>query len=151
MRRHIALAANLVALSACASLGKRPTVAAADGAQDWMNAPGATLAHVYQREMRRALPGLGVGAAIDGLRAAGYDCATGEAHPRHPDPMSVCRKSFATRACQLDQEVALSMTRAIIRKVEASFERDCVGTGRDWPSPKRSAIDDGLAAPPKSK
>lgn len=137
----------VVAVSAL-SLGACSTVADREG-RDWTNDTGRALAAGYQRDMTGMLVGRGVGYALDALRADGYECDTGEAHERHPDPMSVCRKSFATRACQLDWETALYPRKSVVRRVETEFTRDCVGVDRDWPTPTRSAIDDGLAPPPK--
>jgi hypothetical protein len=137
--RHI-LAASALTLAACSTVDDH-------AGRDWNNDPARALAAAYQRDMTRMLVGRGVGDALDALRADGYECDTGEAHERHPDPMSVCRKSFATRACQLDWETALYPKKGVVRSVEGVFTRDCVGVNRDWPAPNRSAIDDGLAAP----
>lgn len=116
---------------------------------DWAGDSGKSLAAEYKRDMTRRLVGRDIGDALETLKADGYDCATGEAHEAHPDPISVCRKSFATRACQTDWEVTLSPRKAVVRNAETEFTRDCVGVDRDWPAPKRSAIDDGLASAPE--
>jgi hypothetical protein len=62
--------------------------------------------------------------------------------------MAVCSRSFATRACQFDWEVALTSDPGRPGKVETTetgFRRDCVNAADDWPVPVDSAIGDQLA------
>lgn len=146
-----ALGLSALGLAACATPGRAPSLSAVEAGRDWTTAPGASTAAVYARDLRRALIGRHIGDALNALRSAGYDCATGEAHEDHPDPMSVCTRSFATRACQLDWEAVLTMRRGVVHRVDGAFARDCVGTERDWPAPRRSAIDDQRAPPPTTR
>jgi hypothetical protein len=83
--------------------------------------------------------------AIKALNDAGYECTYGEASDAYPDPMAVCTRSFATRACQMTWEISSTADRGRVRDVDASFTRDCVGVADDWPAPVESAIDDQLA------
>jgi hypothetical protein len=106
---------------------------------------GAALAKGFERDMARRLVGLDISEALRSLRAEGYECETGEAHELHPDPKSFCRRGFATQACQTDREATLATKRSVVRSVDTAFVRDCVGLDRDWPTPKRSPIDDQLA------
>ena len=138
-----ALFAAAAALAACASVPM--SAGDIDAAYDWNLDDGRALASAFSRDMRRLLAGDDIGSALQSLRDAGYDCATGEAHEARPDPISVCEKSFATRACQLDWEVTLEPEDGRVREVGAGFARDCVGKDRDWPEAKASAIDDQLA------
>ena len=148
-RMTLACLAAVIACAGCAS-SAGPTFADRQAGKDWNNGEATSLARGFDRDARRSLDGLTVADALSSLRNAGYECATGEAHEHHPDPMSVCEKSFATRACQLDWTVALTPRDAKVREVETSFERDCVGVDRDFPAPKRSAIDDQLAPPKRN-
>ncbi|NWG70797.1 MAG: hypothetical protein HXY23_04190 [Parvularculaceae bacterium] len=141
---------RLALLFVCAALGACQTPGAASlseiqSASNWNLDDGDALAFRYQRDMRRLLVGRDIAGALGELRADGYECATGEAHEDHPDPMSQCKKSFATRACQLDWRVNLAANNAIVAEVETGFARDCVGRDRDFPAAKDSAIDDQLA------
>jgi hypothetical protein len=83
--------------------------------------------------------------AIKALNDAGYECTYGEASDAYPDPMAVCTRNFATRACQMTWEISSTADRGRVRDVDASFTRDCVGVADDWPAPVESAIDDQLA------
>lgn len=141
---------RLTLLCACAALGACQTPGAGslseiENASNWNLDDGDALAFRYQRDMRRLLVGRDIAGALGELRADGYECATGEAHEDHPDPMSKCKKSFATRACQLDWRVEVQAQEATVSAVETDFARDCVGDNRDYPEAKRSAIDDQLA------
>jgi hypothetical protein len=69
----------------------------------------------------------------------------GEAHQDYPDPMAVCSRSFATRACQMDWEISSTAENGMVDDVDGSFRRDCVGTADDWPEPVVSEIDAQLA------
>lgn len=117
-------------------------------AADWQHTSGAVLAAAMERDIARIGKAAGRLALIDQLQAAGYDCEYGEAHADYPEPMAVCRRSFATRACQFDWEVALTSDPGRPGKVEATetgFRRDCVNAADDWPVPVDSAIGDQLA------
>lgn len=116
-------------------------------AHDWQNEDGARLATAYSRGARHILQGLARPDDTQLLGKAGYACIYGEAHQEYPDPTAQCTRSFATRSCQLDWEIYTSIESGRVDHVEANFTRDCVGTDRDWPSPKESAIDDQLAPP----
>lgn len=85
--------------------------------------------------------------AIAAIEAAGFSCVYGEAHQDYPDPMAVCSRSFATRACQMDWEISSTADKGMVSAVDGSFRRDCVGTDDDWPDKVESAIDNQLAPP----
>jgi hypothetical protein len=141
MIRRIVIAVTGLALAACAG-GPRPsTVDAVAGVYDWQNEPGAKLNAAYQRDMTRLLQGMAPADAAAALRAAQYVCEVGDA--------TACKRSFATRACQMDWDLAFPTNGLTIPAVAASFRRDCVGVTGDWPTPRDSAIDDQLAPPPK--
>ncbi|MBY0421846.1 MAG: hypothetical protein K2Q06_06045, partial [Parvularculaceae bacterium] len=127
MTFRIAVFFAAASLGACTTAPSGLSVAEFESSRDWISGDGASEARAFDRGMGRALRGAPIADAIADLRDAGYECETGEAHERHPDPMTVCRWSFATRACQLDKTVVLSTSRGVVRDVEATFERDCVG------------------------
>lgn len=139
-----AAALLLLALDACQTPGPA-SLAEIEGASDWNLDDGDALAYRFQRDMRRLLVGRGIGDALSELRSEGYACSTEEAHQDHPDPVSVCTKSFATRACQIDWEVSLAAKGAVTSSVDTGFARDCVGLDRDWPDARNSAIDNQAA------
>lgn len=114
---------------------------------DWQALHGAEAAEAFERIAENRLTKLTRTEAIEDLRAAGFECIFGEAHPDYPDPAAQCTRSFATRACQMDWEIFSTAEQGRVADVDASFTRDCVGTDRDWPEPKESAIDDQLAPP----
>jgi hypothetical protein len=135
-------------LAACQTPGGAASVqeaVSASGGSNWNLDDADALSNRFKRDMRRLLVGRELDGALQELRSAGFECATGEGHEDHPDPMSVCTKSFATRACQLDWSVDLAPRNAVIDSVDTVFTRDCVGVDRDFPEEKRSAIDDQLA------
>ncbi len=144
MNRYAAAALLLLPLVACQTPGPA-SLAELGRASDWSLDDGDALAYRFQRDMRRLLVGRSVSDALSDLRSDGYDCNTGEAHEDHRGPLSVCRKSFATRACELDWEVSLAAEDAAIFSVDTGFARDCIGKDRDWPEAKLSAIDNGRA------
>ncbi len=118
----------------------------------WQHEPGAELQAVMAKDVGRIARGEGRAAVLAQLGEAGYACTYGEAHADYPEPMAVCTRSFATRACQFDWEVSLSSDPTKLDSVDntgASFRRDCVGTADDWPEPVTSAIDDQLAPAPE--
>jgi hypothetical protein len=125
-----ALPANLLALEA---------------AHDWQHEPGETLNADFGAGAAAILGKMSRPDAIKAINEAGFECIYGEAHQDYPDPMAVCTKSFATRACQLDWEIASTADKGMVEEVTASFKRDCVGLDDDWPDKVKSAIDDQLA------
>ncbi len=136
-----------LALAACAG-GPQPQTLAEATDRDWGNAPGAALNADFSKDVRRLLKRMPRADAIAAIEAEGYACQYGEAHEDYPEPMALCTRSFATRACQMDWEMFVTSDPKKPGRVNdagASFTRDCVGRDRDWPEAKDSAIDDGLA------
>lgn len=150
--RQNALPAALlaIALAACAVAPAPATLTEAASAHDWGNEPAADLDRAFSKDVRRILARASRSEAIGSLNNAGYECIYGEGHEDYPEPAAQCTRSFATRACQMDWEVFLTSDPARpgrVETLEASFARDCVGTDRDYPEPKITAIDDQLAPP----
>lgn len=116
-----------------------------EAAHDWQNEAGETLNASWNAGVKATLAKMSRPDAIAAIEAAGFSCMYGEAHADYPDPMAVCARSFATRACQMDWEISSTADKGMVRDVDGSFKRDCVGTDRDWPDAVKSAIDDGLA------
>jgi hypothetical protein len=144
MKPYLIAAALL--LGACASDGPK-TLQESQSAHTWHSDNGKSLNAAFVADARRSLKGTTRAEALDLVKAAGYECQFGEAHENYPDPMAVCTRSFATRACQMDWEVSMTADKGKTKDVDASFTRDCVGTDLDYPEKKKSAIDDQLAPP----
>ncbi len=136
-------------LGACAHDPHKPqTVTELHQWYDWQHERGEKLYGALANDFSRIARREGRAGAIAQLGEAGYECQYGEAHEDYPEPMAVCTRSFATRACQFDWEVSLTSHPRRPDSVESTgvdFRRDCVGTGGDWPEPVNSAIDDQLA------
>jgi hypothetical protein len=127
-----------VSLAGCATLmSSAKSLDEIHSGPDWLMERGEKLSADYQRDISRWANGRPLAALRSELVAAQFECGDGG---------MVCTRMFATRACQTDWAVTLPETGS---KVTATFERDCVGTGGDWPEPKKSAIDDQLAPPPE--
>lgn len=127
-----------------------PVVAPADlkaleAAHDWQNEPGASLNAAWAAGVIQLLSPMSRNDAIGAITGAGFECTYGEAHEDYPEPMAVCTRSFATRACQMDWEIWSTADKGRVTEAGGDFKRDCVGTDRDWPDPVKSAIDDQLA------
>lgn len=118
---------------------------ALEAAHDWANEPGDKLNSDWNTGVKAILGKMSRPDAIAAIEAAGFACIYGEAHEDYPDPMAVCSRSFATRECQMDWEIASTADKGMVVEVDGSFKRDCVGVDRDWPDAVKSAIDDGLA------
>ena len=148
-RRLAGGAALCLSLAACAPQeGARPaSLAELMQAHNWNMEEGARLDAAFDRGVRSILGRLDRPGAIEAITQAGFECTYGEAHERYPDPMAVCARSFATRACQLDWEIWSTAREGRVDEAGGAFRRDCVGTDRDWPDAVRSAIDDQLAPP----
>ena len=117
----------------------------------WQHEPGADLRAAMETGFSRIAHREGRIATLAQLAEAGYECTYGEAHEDYPEPMAVCTRSFASRACQFDWEVWLTSDPKKPDSVDAAgagFRRDCVGLADDFPEPIKSAIDDQLAPPP---
>ena len=117
----------------------------------WQHEPGADLMAAMETGFSRIAHREGRAATLAQLAEAGYECTYGEAHEDYPEPMAVCTRSFASRACQFDWEVSLTSNPKkpdSVDSAEAGFRRDCVGLADDFPEPIKSAIDDQLAPPP---
>lgn len=147
--RTILMACLVAGLGACAHDPHKPqTLVEMHAWNDWQYDRGENLYATLANDVSRIARKNGRAATIAQLGEAGYECQYGEAHADYPEPMAVCTRSFATRACQLDWEVALTSDPARLDSIETTdvdFRRDCVSTGRDWPVPIESAIDDQLA------
>lgn len=118
---------------------------ALDAAHDWQNGPGEKLNAYFSAGAAAILGKMSRQDAIKAINDAGFECIYGEAHQDYPDPMAVCTKSFATRACQMDWEIASTADKGMVDEVTATFKRDCVGTDQDWPDKVNSPIDNQLA------
>lgn len=118
---------------------------ALEAAHDWQHDPGEKLNADWIAGAKAILGKLSRPDAIDAINAAGFECIYGEAHEDYPDPMAVCSRSFATRSCQMDWEIASTADKGMVQDVDGAFRRDCVGLDDDWPDKVKSAIDDGLA------
>ncbi len=118
---------------------------ALEAAHDWTNEPGEKLNASFTAGAVAVLGKLSRPDAIEAINAAGFECEYGEAHADYPDPMAVCTRSFATRACQMDWEISSTADKGMVDELTASFKRDCVGTDHDWPDKVNSPIDDQLA------
>jgi len=147
----LAVLAGLLILPGCAhERDKARTLDEVHVIYNWQDEPGTELARAYAGDVRRFLVPLGREGALAALRSAGYECIFGEAHEAYLEPAAQCTYSFASRACQMDWEVFLTSEPAMpggIETLDTAFQRDCVGTGRDWPEPVLSAIDSQLAPP----
>ncbi len=81
--------------------------------------------------------------AIAAIEAAGFSCIYGEAHETYPDPMAVCSKSFATRACQMDWEISSTAKKGMVDEggwvVQAGLCRGARRFGRTRSSPRSIA------------
>jgi hypothetical protein len=118
---------------------------ALETAHDWANEAGEKLNADFNAGAVAILGKLSREDAMKAIGEAGYECIYGEAHQDYPDPMAVCTRSFATRACQMDWEISSTADKRMVDEVMASFKRDCVGTDKDWPDPVKSPIDDQLS------
>ncbi len=115
---------------------------------DWQHERGEKLYAALANDFSLIARKEGRAETLAQLDAAGYECTYGEAHADYPEPMAVCTRSFATRACQFDWEVSLTSDPEkpdSVDSTDVDFRRDCVSTGGDWPEPIESAIDDQLA------
>lgn len=119
-----------------------------EAAHDWQYGAGETLNAAWNRGVVAILGEMSRPDAIGAITAAGFECIYGEAHEDYPDPMAVCTRSFATRRCQMDWEIASTADKGMVTSAEGMFKRDCVGLDDDWPDKIKSAIDDQLAPPP---
>jgi hypothetical protein len=118
---------------------------ALEAAHDWQHEAGKKLNADWNAGVKAILGKLSRPAAIEAITGAGFECIYGEAHEDYPDPMAVCTRSFATRACQMDWEISSTADKGMVQEVDGSFRRDCVGLDDDWPDEVKSAIDDQLA------
>lgn len=117
-------------------------------AHDWANEPGPALNSAFETGAKAILGPMTREDAIKAINEAGFECIYGEAHETYPDPMAVCSRSFATRACQMDWEIASTADKGKVEEVTTIFKRDCVGTDADWPDKVESVIDNQLAPAP---
>jgi hypothetical protein len=156
MKSHVLIAA--LALCACtpstetASTPAEPAapahpadLKALDAAHDWAKEAGEKLNADFNAGAVAILGKMRRPDAIEAINTAGFECTYGEAHQDYPDPMAVCTKSFATRACQMDWEITSTADKGMVDEVTGSFKRDCVSTDQDWPDKVNSPIDNQLA------
>src|SRR5690349_4608445 len=113
-----------------------------ESAHDWANETGEKLNGSWNDGVKAIIGEMSRQEAIQAITAAGFECQYGEAHENYPDPMAVCTRSFATRECQTDWEISSTAEKGMVDEADGSFTRDCVGVDRDYPEPKKSAIDD---------
>lgn len=118
---------------------------ALEAMHDWQHEPGETLNATWNAGVNAILGKLSRPVAIEAIMGAGFECIYGEAHEDYPDPLAVCTRSFATRACQMDWEISSTADKGMVQEVNGSFRRDCVGLDDDWPEKVKSAIDDQQA------
>jgi len=130
-----------------AELAAAANLQALEAALDWQYGDGAKLNADWNAGVKALLGKMSRPDAIGTITGTGFECTYGEAHEDYLDPMAVCKRSFATRACQVDWEIASTADKGMVDEVDGMFTRDCVGIDRDWPEPVRSAIDDQLAPP----
>jgi len=118
---------------------------------DWQHETGEKLNADWNAGVKALLGKMSRPDAIKAITDAGFECTYGEAHENYPDPMAVCTRGFATRACQMDWEISSTADKGMVDEVDGSFKRDCVGTDDDWPDKVVSPIDNQLApaTPPK--
>ena len=105
---------------------------ALEAAHDWQHDPGEKLNADWIAGAKAILGKLSRPDAIDAINAAGFECIYGEAHEDYPDPMAVCSRSFATRSCQMDWEIASTADKGMVQDVDGAFRRDCVGLDDDF-------------------
>ena len=115
--------------------------------RDWSNGDPVKHAVAFDADARRILAPMSRAQTIDAFGSAGYECQYGEAHEQYPDPMQVCIREFATRACQMAWEISTTADQGMTTEVLTDFKRDCVGTDKDWPHAVESDIDMQLAPP----
>lgn len=130
---------------AAAELAAPVNLKSLEAAHDWQYGDGAKLNASWDAGVKALLGKMSRPDAIGVITGAGFECTYGEAHQDYPDPMAVCNRSFATRACQMNWEIASTADKGMVDEVDGMFTRDCVSVDRDWPEPKNSAIDDQLA------
>jgi len=130
---------------AAAELAAPVNLKSLEAAHDWPDGDGASLNASWDAGVKALLSKMSRPDAIGAITGAGFECTYGEAHEDYPEPMAVCGRSFATRACQMDWEIASTADKGMVDEVDGIFTRDCVGVDRDWPEPKKSAIDGQLA------
>lgn len=116
-----------------------------EAAHDWQHEPGESLNAAWVDGVKAIIGKLSRQDAIAAIETAGFSCIYGEAHQDYPDPMAVCSRSFATRACQMDWEISSTADKGMVDESDGAFRRDCVGMDDDWPDKVKSAIDDQLA------
>ena len=160
MNRFAFLAAagfSALALTACSPKAPEPVAPPAgqaaapaslkdlEAAYDWQHEPGEKANAAWNDGVKAIIGKMSRPDAIAAIEAAGFECIYGEAHQDYPDPMAVCTRSFATRACQMDWEISSTAEKGMVDEADGTFKRDCVGTDDDWPDKIKSAIDDQLA------
>lgn len=123
------------------------TLADLQNYRDWTNGDASAHAAAFSADAKRVISPMSRAQTIDAFAAAGYECMYGEAHADYPDPAQVCKREFATRACQMTWEIMTTADKGMTTDVTTEFVRDCVGTDMDWPHAIESPIDDQLAPP----
>jgi hypothetical protein len=127
--------------------GKVTNLKDLEAKHDWQHETGEALNTSWNEGVKAILGKMSRPDAIKAITDAGFECIYGEAHPDYPDPMAVCTREFATRACQMTWEISSTADKGMVDEADGSFKRDCVGTADDWPDKIESAIDNQLAPP----
>jgi hypothetical protein len=127
--------------------GKTTNLKDLQAKHDWQHEAGETVNASWNDGVKAILAKMSRPDAIKAITDAGFECEYGEAHPDYPDPMAVCKREFATRACQMTWEISSTADKGMVDEVDGSFKRDCVGTDQDWPDKVVSPIDNQLAPP----
>lgn len=135
-----------LALAACQPQGPA-TLDALEQAHDWQHEAGDKLNADFDAGVKAILLKMKRPDAIEAITKAGFECVYGEAHQDYPDPMAVCTKEFATRACQMTWEISSTADKGMVDDADGAFKRDCVGTDDDWPDKVNSPIDNQIAPP----
>jgi hypothetical protein len=115
--------------------------------RDWTNGDPVKHAVAFDADARRILAPMSRTQTIDAFGSARYECQYGEASAEYPDPMQVCKREFATRECQMTWEISTTADEGMTTEVLTDFNRDCVGTDKDWPHAVESEIDTQQAPP----
>jgi len=134
-----------LAFAACSPAPAPLDLKEIEQAHDWQHEPGDKLNTAFDAGVKALLSKMSRPDAIKAINDAGFECIYGEAHETYPDPMAVCSRSFATRACQMDWEISSTADKGMVDEADGSFKRDCVGTDDDWPDKVNSAIDSQVA------
>src|SRR5689334_18895891 len=85
-----------------------------EAAYDWQHEPGEKSNSAWNDGVKAIIGKMARPDAMAAIEAAGFECMYGEAHQDYPDPMAVCTKSFATRACQMDWDISSTAEKGMV-------------------------------------